>query len=394
MAPTSVTLLDDDQDVTLSFKEYRPNDLSNFPLVTSTSVSEMDADDQEQEVVVFVRALEAPRNAMDVPISVTRNRSRYSVTGDMTIEISAGEFIGKTTLKVSPVDNDRYDADADITVSVGGGLQARTVKITVRDMDETEPKLKITASPDKVHESGSDNQIVQVTAELDGDAVQTATKVAITVTADSDVDRYSVSGTKSITIPAGRKSGTTNLSFSPTKDAIYYDDLDIMVNGSSDYGDASDAVMLRDNDQEVTLSVSPSSVMEKADEDDANVPQKVTITATLPSSKPKAYAVPLDVAVSANNRYTLDPADGEVTITIDAGKATGTAEVTITPNNNISYNKDEDIMVSVSTADNRDNSGLAARPVAIKLTDDEKSRRSRSRWMKLPCLKLKPETRL
>ena len=364
---TSVTLLDDDQDVTLSFAEYDGSTEST--LVTSTSVSEMDAEDQEQEVVLWARVMEAPRSAMDVPVTVSRNRSRYSVTGDLTIELAAGDFLGKTTLKITPVDNDRFDEPADITVSVGGGLNARTVKISVRDADETRPKLKVEASPDKVNEDGGDSQIVNVTATLDGDPLQTATKVTLAVTDDSNDDRYSVSGTMSITISAGRTSNSTNLAFSPEKDAIFYDDLPITITGSSDYDPdpkASATVTLRDDDQEVTLSVSPTSVTEKEGTAEERA-QKVTITAMLQTSTPKEFTIPLEI--TTDDRYQLSA--NMPTITIDAGDDSGTVEVTVTPTDNMRYNIDKDIMVSVSTDASRDNSGLAARPVAIKLTDDE-----------------------
>ena len=377
VAATSVTLLDNDQDITLSFAEYDGSDPSTNPasLVTSAAVAEMAADNEDQEVVLWVRAADAPRNAMDVPITVSRNNSRYSVTGDLSVEISAGDNLGKTTLKITPVDNDRYDADAKITVSVGGGLEARPVTITVRDMDETKPTLKVEASPDKIYESGADTQIVQVTATLDGDAVQTSTKVTLAVTDASDDDRYSVTGTKSITIPAGGKTGTTNLAFAPTKDRIFYDDLPITITGSSDYDPdpkASATVTLQDNDQEVTLAVSPDTVMET--DVAADQAQKVTITATLPTSRPRDFSVPLVIATSVDNGtvLALDPADGLTAITIDAGKTSGTAEITITPTDNENYNKDADIMVSVADeTDQRDNAGLSARPVAIKLTDNE-----------------------
>ncbi len=365
--PTSLTLLDNDQDVTLSFAAYDGSTEST--LVISTSVSEMDAEDQEQEVVLWARVMEAPRSAMDVPVTVSRNRSRYSVTGDLTIEIAAGDLLGKTTLKISPVDNDRFDEPADITVSVGGGLNARSVKISVRDADETRPTLKVEASPDKVNEDGGDSQIVNVTATLDGDPLQTATKVTLAVTDDSDADRYSVSGTMSITISAGRTSNSTNLAFSPEKDAIFYDDLPITITGSSDYDPdpkASATVTLRDDDQEVTLSVSPTSVTEKEGTAEERA-QKVTITAMLQTSKPKEFTIPLEIVTG--DRYQLSA--NMPTITIDAGDDSGTVEVTVTTTDNMYYNKDEDIMVSVSKDASRDNSSLAARPVAIKLTDDE-----------------------
>ena len=54
------------------------------------------------------------------------------------------------------------------------------------------------------------------------------------------------------------------------------------------------------------------------------------------------------------------------TITIDAGESSGTAEISITPTDNMIYNDDIKIMVSVTEA-----SGLASRPVEITLKNDE-----------------------
>ena len=148
--------------------------------------------------------MEAPRSSMDVPISVSRNRARYSVTGDHDDRsIAAGDFLGKTTLKFTPVENDRYDDPEDITVSVGGGLNARTVKITLNDMDETPPTLKVEASPDKLNEDGGDTQVVSVTATLDGDPVQKATTVTLEVKPDEEEPLQRIRHDLEITIPAG-----------------------------------------------------------------------------------------------------------------------------------------------------------------------------------------------
>ena len=328
----TVTVRDDDQDVTLSFAAYNGTD--PLTLVRTANVAEGEGEEEEQEVVVWARVMEAPRSSMDVPISVSRNRARYSVTGDLTIELAAGDFLGKTTLKFTPVENDRYDEPEDITVSVGGGLNARTVKITLNDMDETKPTLKVEASPDKLNEDGGDTQIVSVTATLDGAPVQKATTVTLEVKPD-EASRYSVSGDLEITISAGNLSNSTNLAFVPVKDGIFNQDLPIVVTGKSDpdYGSSDATVTLRDDDHEVALMVSPSTVTETDKADDAA--QKVTITAMLQNTTPKEYMVPLTVA--DNNRYTVDNASPE--ITIDAGDDSGEVEITITPTNNISSTK-------------------------------------------------------
>ena len=355
----TVTVRDDDQDLTLSFATFGQDD----DPTTAASVMEMEGEEEEQEVVVWARLMDAPTKSTDVPISVSRNRARYSVTGDLTIEVGAGDFLGKTTLKITPVENDRYDEPAKIDVTVGGGLTARKITVTLNDMDETPPTLKVEASPDKVNEDGGDTQIVSVTATLDGDPVQKATTVTLEVKPE-EASRYSVSGTMEITIPAGGLSNSTNLSFVPVKDGIFNQDLPIVVTGKSDpdYGSNDATVTLRDDDQEITLSVSPSSVTETADADDAD--QTVTITATMAEPPARDFSVALMVDDSSA-RVTVD--ENMPVITIDAGETSGEVEITITPTINDFFNKDEDIMVSVTEASN-----LAARPVAIKLTDDEK----------------------
>ena len=204
-ATTMIMVRDDDQDVTLS--------------LDVTNVTESKGEDQEVQVTATLP--EAPPTSKEIPITVTINSARYSVTGDMTIEIAGGDTSGKTTLKITPVDNDRFDETADIVVSVASasGLNARTAKITLTDDDETMPTLKLAAAPTNVDEEGGDTQVIAITATLDGDAVQTATTVALKL--DDDEDRFSVSGTKEITIPAGSKTGSTNLAFVPVKDGIF-----------------------------------------------------------------------------------------------------------------------------------------------------------------------------
>ena len=343
VAGTSLTLLDDDQDVTLT--------------VDDEEITEMG---EEQEVQVTATVLNAPPTSMEVPIMVSGSSSRYSVAGDMTIEISGGDTSGKTTLKFTPVDNSRYDEPADITISIASSsdLEARSTKVTLTDDSEKKPALKLAVSPDMVKEDGGDTQVVRVTATLDGDAVQTATKVTLKLE-PADADRYSVSGTKEITIPAGGKSGITNLSFVPVKDGIFNVDLPVTVTGSADgFEDATDMVTIRDDDQEVELSVDPTAVTEKDGE-----AQKVTITATLPTSRPKEFMVPLTVT-GDTNRYSVDNASP--VITIDAGESSGTAEIMITPNDDALHRGNTDVTVSVTTASN-----LAARSETITITDDE-----------------------
>ena len=62
----TVTVRDDDQDVTLSFATFGQNE----DPTTAASVMEMEDEEEEQEVVVWARLMDAPTKSTDVPISV------------------------------------------------------------------------------------------------------------------------------------------------------------------------------------------------------------------------------------------------------------------------------------------------------------------------------------
>ena len=281
-ATATVTVRDDDQDLTLS--------------VDDMAVTESGGEDQE---VVVTVTMDPPRKSTEVPIMVTSNSARYSVSGDMVIEVAAGDPTGKTTLKITPVDNDRFDRPADIVISVtdASELNARTVKVTLTDDDETEPTLKLAASPGTITEDGGATQTVAVTATLDGDALQTATTVALKVAPEND--RYGVSGDMEITISAGSKTGSTNLVFAPVQDGVFNEDLMITVTGSaSGFDDAMAEVTLADDDQEFKITVNPSAITE----DDGE--QEVVITVHAITPPQQSLDVPLSILQGP--RYAVD----------------------------------------------------------------------------------------
>ena len=281
-ATAMVTVRDDDQDLTLS--------------VDDMAVTESGGEDQE---VVVTVTMDPPRKSTEVPIMVTSNSARYSVSGDMVIEVAAGDPTGKTTLKITPVDNDRFDRPADIVISVtdASELNARTVKVTLTDDDETEPTLKLAASPGTITEDGGATQTVAVTATLDGDALQTATTVALKVESDEE-DRYGVSGDMEITISAGSKTGSTNLVFAPVQDGVFNKDLMITVTGSaSGFDDAMAEVTLADDDHEFKITVNPSAITE----DDGAQEVVITVHAITPPQQP--LDVPLSIMEHADQVY-------------------------------------------------------------------------------------------
>ncbi len=167
-----------------------------------------------------------------------------------------------------------------------------------------------------------------------------------------------------ITIPAGSKSGTTDLSF-----RCDFDDLTVTVTGSSDPNydpdpKATATVTIADDDQEINLSAAPTYITE-----DGGAEQKVTITAMVTGTPPKQdMTVPLSIT-EQGDRFDMhmdSPGDALPVISIKAGATSGEVTVIFTVVDNMDYNGSIDIDVGITNA-----SELTARGIKIRLIDDE-----------------------
>ena len=258
----------------------------------------------------------------------------------------------------------------DETIDVTGTADGFTVtkaEVTLTD-DETAPaSITLTTSPTSVLESAS-GTTVTVTATLGGSATRpSATDVTVSVgggTATSGTDYAAVSDF-TVTIPKESASGTGTFTLTPTQDTIAEGDETIDVTGTADGFTVTKAEVTLTDDEtapaSITLTTSPTSVLESASG------TTVTVTATLGGSatRPSATDVVVSVGGGTATSGTDYAAVSDFTVTIPKESTSGTGTFTLTPTQDTIAEGDETIDVT-GTAD-----GFTVTKAEVTLTDDE-----------------------
>ena len=291
---------------------------------------------------------------------------------DLTIPMGATEV--SKTFNFDPSD-DTID-EGDETITVGGtatqglNLDSATITITDDPADVSSDIITLTVNDDTIAETESGTTTVTVTATL-GDETNTVTRSTDTVvtlsemlggTADEgmNADYTSTYGSlteaeRRITIRARSLTGTATETFTidPNDDDDFEPDQNIVISGDSSRTDddvVSASITLTSEDlRRIQLAVDDTSINEEADEDGATV----NVTATMLDG-----TVATDTVVTLTFDGTADrdtgtggdyTASGSVIIRADADS--GTAELTITPDNDRIVEADKTIIVG-GTADN------------------------------------------
>ena len=390
VSPVTLTVNDDDYDVSLSLGTGTGGDFTAGDRTVNEGADAAGS--------VTVRAtLNSSRTApltIALSFSGSGSSSQYAAIGGttmITVAPGAAASFGEATVTIDPVNNELRGGDKTIMVSgtaAGINVSAATQTITIED-DEAAPTVAIKVEPARLNEDAGSASVV-VTAEVtDGAALADAATIELTIDAADVADAganplvtmankndFTVSGTKSITIPAGAKSGSRTLTVNVVDDPLFEQEemitvsakTDAPINQNPDDSDQTPAITnatitIVDNDFDIKLSVDTSSIAE-----DASDPVKVKVTATQTGSR----SSDIEIAVT----YTLagsalsNAISGGATITIDAGKMTGEAEVTITPSDveigdNATYEGDRTINVAGTAT------GYNIQGTTITVADDE-----------------------
>ena len=314
------------------------------------------------------------------------------VGGTTSITVAPGdaEATGMATVTIDPVDNALRDRSLR-TIKIGGtaagvNLKAATQTITIMD-DEDAPTITVKASPATLAEDAG-SVSVRITAELSGgDPLASAAVIELTVdpaevtntgTEETPItlankNDFSVSGSKSITIPAGAKSASTTLRVTVVDDALFEQSETITIASKTDASVAdatadddtnsiaNAAITITDNDFDIKMSVDTSSI-----DEDASDGVKVKVTATQPGRRSSDVVVMIAYEMG-DEAVAGDVATGGATITIKAGEMSGETEVTIDPEtlDNDGYEGDRTINVNGSATN------LNVQDTSITITDDE-----------------------
>ncbi|MXZ99501.1 MAG: hypothetical protein F4Z23_10760, partial [Acidimicrobiaceae bacterium] len=244
-----------------------------------------------------------------------------------------------------PTQGDAVDeTDGSVTVTLASGTgytpgSPATASVVVNDDDAAEPTdVALSVSPTSISESATGSgRTVTVTATIQGTA-RFATAKTVSVTAAKTSGSVGVTITPSsptITINAGARTGTATVTVAPQNDTTAETDAVVTFSGVlSGVAVASTTFRVEDDDappmpSTVRLSVSPNSISESA----TGSARNVTVRATIVGSA--RFTTSQTVAVSASKvsgSVEVGPV-APFNITIASGAASGSATVTVVPQN-------------------------------------------------------------
>ena len=271
-----------------------------------------------------------------------------------SLDIAAGDT--SATFEVETLEDSLFEGDevfgAKLTgaARVSGGnartevpLGVSSIVATITDDDAQPTAIALTAAPASVDEGDGEKEFT-VTGALTGSSrltgdVEIALKVEGSVVVNEDTDE---TGTPTLTISAGQASGAAKISAAPIDDEIDNDSARIRITGSADGFEVTQAIVtIVDNDEpagDVTLTLSQDTVGEGAGETELRVTGTLNVGAvrteeTEITLSVEGVSIPAEIegeppSVAASESDFTAPG---VTLTIPAGQRSGTATVTITP---------------------------------------------------------------
>ena len=366
---TSIEVLDDDYDVTLTAE-----------VTGGATISENAAEPESVEVTALLPSTRTSPTTVNLNFSGTASSSYYTAAGTHSITIAAGSTTNSSTVTIDPNDNDTYGGDKTIIVGgTSGNLQVKPAPAVSISDNEEMPNVKLSLDPTSITEDAGLTRVTAA-AELDGAALESTLTVKLNVVATdaapdpstASSDDYDLGGTQSISISAGSKSGSTVLLFTPNDDPRFEGDVNEIVAIVTDSGDMIDmegraTITIVENDFDLVLSLDTSMVSEDSDD-----PVELELTATLQGGdRTNELNIPLVLGIVPTG-YTVtindaaDPSEVDDSITIDAGDLTGTATVTVTSTNN------DDVYSGNMTVDITANAdGINDKGATITMVEDE-----------------------
>ena len=297
----------------------------------------------------------------------------YATVSDIDVVVAAGRTSGKATFTLTPTDDRMVEGDETIVVSgTANGLTVHGTAITLSDDDEI-PEVVLGMDPTKLSEGAAATTVTVTAIFANGSTLPEDRTVTVSLDAGSATmgADYAAVSEFGVVVAAGRTSGTTTFTLTPTDDSVVEGDETILVSGAADgltvHGTE---ITLGDDDEipEVDLSVDPAQVDEGA--------SAALVTVTAVFSNASTFAEDRTVTVSVGGG-TADPgADHflvpDFNVTISAGAASGTATFTLMPMDDGVVESDETIAVSGVSE------GLTVHDAMLTLLDDDLEEREQA----------------
>ena len=334
------------------------------PPTVTLALSDTSISENSESTTVTATLSSAMSTALTVTISARAVSPAvsgdFSLSTNKVLTIAANETSSTGTVTITGVNNNVDAPNKTVTVSGtanGGGVSNPVGQtLTITDDDDAPTGITLKASPDSVTENGG-AKTVTVTASVNGSTRYADAKtVTVTVGKSGDSategDDYSTVGTLSIPIAAGAASGSKSFTLTPTNDVIDEANETISVEGTSTgVTVTAGQITITDDDAApsgaIFLQARPLGVFES---DDSTT---VTVTATLPGTTTRRAATEVTIKVGEKGTATegTDYATvADFTLTIAAGKRSGTAKFRIDPTQDVTpENPVERVIITGST---------------------------------------------
>ena len=251
----------------------------------------------------------------------------------LPINLLSNSSVGHTTFVLRP-ENDLVDElDETLTLSVAASpVPVNPATITLVDDDAPPTGISLSVDDPAIAEGEGPSEIL-VTASVEGgttyaQATTLTLELAGTATEGRERD-YTVTGSRSITIPAGDRTAYTSLVFTPVDDTRDELNETIDISGSTPGGlqVSPTSLTLLDNDESLLiLRVEPRRIEEGAGM------VSVTVTVTVRSETPYDDDLPVNLEFGGTAIRSVDyNVGGSLTLSIPAGDLSASTSITVTP---------------------------------------------------------------
>ena len=271
----------------------------------------------------------------------------FAPVNPITLTLLSNVSSAQSTFVLRP-ENDLVDeADETLTLSVvASPVPVNPATITLVDDDAPPTGISLSVDDPDISEGEGPSEIT-VTARVEGgttyaQATTLTLELAGTATEGRERD-YTVTGSRSITIPAGDRTASTSLVFTPVDDTRDELNETIDISGSTPGGlqVSPTSLTLLDNDESLLiLRVEPRRIEEGAGM------VSVTVTVTVRSETPYDDDLPVNLEFGGTAIRTVDyNVGGSLSLSIPAGDMSASTSVTVTPIDDTLDEPDETIEI-------------------------------------------------
>ena len=282
----------------------------------------------------------------------------YQTVGDVSFTMTSTEKTKWVNFTLTPKQDTAVEGNESITLTIsGGGYTTRTGTMTLSD-DE----ITLTSSVASVNERdpATTVTVTATPASTTGSARTVSVSVGKSNDSATEGTDYATVANFNVTIAANASSGTGTFTLTPTQDTSAEGDESISISGSISGGATVIGTTMNLYDDDISLSVNPSTV------DEEGGAKTITVTAT---GGPTTSRRTVRVSVGKSGDNAAEGTDyktvWDFNITLPIGETSHTGTFTLTPLNDATYEPYDAISITGTAP------GLSVSSTRVMIDDDD-----------------------